>query len=764
MIRVVTKLERKILDYLNRPAYKPLKEKSLSKKLAVTKKTQTQFRAALYRLLDSDRIREGSNGLLRVPAATGFVEGIIKRTSRGTGYCIPHGPAPTEPREGVAPVVQDVYIVAKDMRDAHTGDEVLVRLLKRRRSGGQRCGRIEEVLQRATHTFVGTYFEYSGQGHVQVDGPTFNKPILVGDSGVKNAQPDDKVVIEMFRFPSHCRMGEGVLTRVLGRRGDSGVDIQSIICEFDLPDEFPDDVIEEARFQASRFHESNLDGRLDLTNEIIVTIDPKGARDFDDAISLTRTDQGNWRLGVHIADVSHFVPSDSVLDREALKRGNSVYLPGHVLPMLPELISNGVASLQQEKVRYTKSVFIEFTTDGVPVDTTFANSAIKVTRRFVYEQVLPIIRDPDRSGKRVSVAVRALLADMHQLAMVLRKRRFEAGALELNLPEVTIEFDKDGRVAGAHQVEHGESHQMVEEFMLAANIAVATELDDCGMPFLQRVHDRPTLSKLRAFAEFVSVLGCRLKRIQSRHSLQELLNHAKGEVFEQAVNYALLRSMKQAQYTGMNIGHYALAVEHYCHFTSPIRRYPDLTVHRLIDQIIMRRRRLCGPSQAELTKLGSHCLSTERRADAAERELTKIKLLTFMIDSVGEELEATITGVERFGIFCLGIKIPIEGLVHISWLSEDDNFYYEASTISLIGQRSGRRYRLGDRVRVKVARVDVDRRILDFRIVSNSWPRTSENPKRTKTTVQQKQSRLRRSAPGSRKRSKRKTAEKTGRQ
>ncbi|MGH7202704.1 MAG: ribonuclease R, partial [Planctomycetaceae bacterium] len=589
--------------------------------------------------------------------------------------------------------------------------------LKRRRGGGRRCGRIEEVVLRATSTFVGTYVEEQGQALVRVDGQTFAEPIVVGDPGAKGARPGDKVVIEMVRFPMHYAAGEAVLTEVLGPRGRPGVDTLTVIHEFDLPVEFPEDALEEARAQAERFRETVPEDRLDLTKETIITIDPVDARDFDDAISLTRSKDGHWRLGVHIADVSHFVAPGGALDAEARKRGNSVYLPQRVIPMLPEILSNSLASLQQRKVRYVKSVFIEYTAEGVPVHVRFANAAIKVTKRFAYEQVMPIVREPERHRAQVSAKVRALLSRMHELAMVLRRRRFEAGALELHLPEVKLDFDQEGRINGAHEAEHDESHEIIEEFMLAANVAVATELYDRGLIFLRRVHGEPDLVKMEQFARFADALGYPIRKSQSRRLLQDLINRVKGKPEERAINYAFLRSMKQAEYSPAELGHYALAEDHYCHFTSPIRRYPDLVVHRLFERVAVLHRRARGESELELAKLGKHCSMTERRAEDAERELIKIKLLEFMAGRIGEELTARITGVQAFGVFCQGEEIPVEGMIHISALDPEDFFDHDEAALSLVGRRSGRTYRLGDPVRVSVVHVDVDRRQIEFRLV-----------------------------------------------
>ncbi|MGQ0635296.1 MAG: ribonuclease R [Planctomycetaceae bacterium] len=711
-------LYQKILNALARPDYRPVTAAVLAKDLNVNKKRLKEFRETLAGLLASGQVHETKSGLLRRRAAAGLIEGTIKKTAAGAGFLIPHK------RPGVAPL-PDVYIAPHDLHDAHTGDEVLVQLHGPPAREGRVRGRIVEILQRATRTFVGTYFERDEQGWVQVDGTMINDPVFVGDPGAKGANPGDKVVFEMVRFPSHMRAGEGVLTQVLGPRGQPGVDTLSIIHEFGLPDEFPDDVLQEARTQAQQFDEDDIDGRLDLTGETIVTIDPVDARDFDDAISLTQSPNGHWQLGVHIADVPHFVPLGSALDAEAYRRGTSVYLPDRVLPMLPELLSNSLASLQQGKVRYTRSVLMEFTEEGMPVHTEFANSAIKVTRRFAYEEVMPVINEPERHKARVGAKIRQLLHRMYELAMRLRARRFAMGALELTMPEVKIDFDRQGKVSGAHVVPHDPSHQIIEEFMLAANMAVARALDDREISFMRRVHADPEEVKLRALAEFVTTLGYPLKRYQSRPDLQRLLDQVRGSPHMHAVNYALLRSLKQAQYSPETLGHYALAAEHYCHFTSPIRRYPDLTVHRLIDRLIAGELHRSPEGPVELAAAAEHCSRTERRAEQAERELVKVKLLTYMSGRIGETYDAVITGVADFGFFCQALEVPAEGLVQVTTL-DDDHYYFDQAAHTLVGRRSGRTYRLGDKTRVVVARVDVDRRQLDFRLAASRAGRAVE--------------------------------------
>ncbi|MCS6852611.1 MAG: ribonuclease R [Gemmataceae bacterium] len=704
--------ETLILAELSKRSYQPLKPKALARKLGVPAADYAEFRGAIKRLVREGRAEMGKNHTVRPRQPHGTVAGIFRKVGSGAGYVRPHV------IEGTAP--PEIFIREGHCLDAVTGDEVLVRILRQpTRPDVCPTGEIIRVLERATRQFVGTYFERDGQGFVRVDGTVFSHSIFVGDPGAKGARPDDKVVFEMLRFPTPEDRGEGVITEVLGPRGQPGVDTLSIIRAFDLPDEFPEDALEEARAAAEGFRENDVHGREDFTGETIITIDPADARDFDDAVSLVRDSRSkHWLLGVHIADVAHFAPPGSALDREARKRGNSVYLPQRVLPMFPELISNGVASLQQGRVRYVLSALMDFTAAGQRTGVRFVEGAIRVRRRFTYDEVSAIFAHYDAHGEpppaaRLEPDVLTLLLHMRELGLVLRQRRLKRGALELNMPETELEFDDQGQVCGAHFVKHDISHQIIEEFMLAANEAVAEHLAELDVPFLRRVHPAPEPNKLKAFAEFARILGYKIERETDRFCLQRILNQSADQPEAHAVHYALLRSLKQAAYSPIAEGHYALASEHYCHFTSPIRRYPDLTIHRLLKRWL-RTGRARG-DETELIALGEHCSKTERRADLAERELIKLKLLTFLSTRIGLELEAIVTGVADYGFFAEAEEWPVEGLVHISTLN-DDYYYFDEASHSLIGRRTRRRYRLGDKVRVNVVRVDLQRRQLDFRV------------------------------------------------
>jgi ribonuclease R len=705
-----TDLEKLLLRHVNHPDYRPVKPRVIAKQLVLTKDENREMKKLLKRLVKKGLVFYGANHLVYPPSENvgNRVSGVFQRNPKGFGFVRPSGAShPAQEKS-------DIYVPARHTKDAATGDLVLVRVGRKRGREGRITGEIVKILERETHRFVGTYYEASGVGFVRVDGGVFTSAVAVGDPGAKNVRPDDKVVIEMVRFPAHSHDGEGVIVEVLGPRGEPGVDTLSVIHQFGLPQEFPEDVLDAARTQADAFDESIGQDRRDLSELTVITIDPEDARDFDDAISLERIENGHWQLGVHIADVAHFVRPKTPLDREARERATSVYLPDRVLPMLPEIISNNLASLQPDRVRYAKSVFMEFTPDGTPVTTEYCSAAIKSARRFTYEEVDAFLAHRSRWKKKLTPDVHSLLGRMHALAMILRGRRMDRGAIELAMPEIELDLDADGRVCGAHVEEHTESHQIIEEFMLAANEAVAQLLSDQGLLFLRRIHEPPNPRKMHALTEFVRELGIPCESMESRFEIKRVLAGVQERPEQRAVHYAVLRSMQKAVYSPKVAGHYALASNNYCHFTSPIRRYPDLTVHRLLDALARKRTPVQNIDQ--LYTVAEHCSDREQRAERAERELIKIKLLEYFEQRIGEKMGAVITGIERFGLFVQGLELPADGLVPIHSL-QDDYYVFDAAAHSLTGRKAGNCYRLGDLVEVEVARVDLDDRELDFRLV-----------------------------------------------
>jgi len=706
-------LQTRIISLLAQANYHPLKPKALARKLGVTTGEYENYKTVLKTLIDEGRVEIGKGNAVRQLGAHGTtITGIFRKAQAGFGFVRPN------PDEGHK--FTEVFIPEESIRNATTGDVVQVRLRpsRQRHERGPK-GDIIRILERSTRQFVGTYFTRDGNCYVRVDGSVFSHSVLVGDPSAKGAKPNDKVVIEMVRFPTADERGEAVVTELLGAQGQVGVDVLSVVRALGIPDDFPEDVLEEARQVAARFTDEIPPGREDFTDWLTITIDPVDARDFDDAISLSIDPKSkHWLLGVHIADVSHFAAPGSGLDHEARRRGTSVYLPQHVIPMFPEIISNGLASLQQGKVRYVKSVIMDISPTGQKTEARFANGVIKTRRRFSYEEVSAILakeegQTPDMTPPEIDADVHEMLLRARDLARILHKRRLKRGTLELSMPEIQLEFDDQGKVSGAHFRKHDISHQLVEEFMLSANETVADHLDRKGLYFLRRVHPAPEPTKLKKFADFARILGYKVKTDTDRFSLQRILKESSGKPEMHAVHYALLRSLKQATYSPIKDDHYALASENYCHFTSPIRRYPDLQVHRLLDRLIKRGR--ASTNLDELTALGDHCSKTERRAESAERELVKHKLLVYMNDRLGTDLDAVITGVADYGFFAQAETLPVEGLVHVTTLP-DDYYFFDDVSHSLIGQRTERTFRLGDKVKVTVARVDLQKRQLDFRL------------------------------------------------
>jgi ribonuclease R len=684
-------------------------------------------------------------------SSANLITGRFQRRPSGSGFVRPRIVIGDD-----APV-NDIFIPAHWTRDAASGDTVAVEIIQRHpkddyghstkkrnkknrndhfRADEERSprGRIVEILGRASNRFVGTYHIEYGWGYVQIDGSVFKRMVPIGDATASSAQTGDKIVVEMIKFPTPHNDGEAVIVEVLGAHGVPGLDTLLILRQFNLPDNFNDTTLNAARNEVEKFFKHFPDesvaenefvakklksmNRRDLTNEIIITIDPADAKDFDDAVSLEKLSNGNWRLGVHIADVTYFVSKTSPIDKEATNRATSVYLPDRVIPMLPEVLSNALASLQPNKIRFTKSVFMEYTPDGIRTHVDVCRSAIKSKQRFNYIEVQEFFDNPEKFRKQWLPEIRELLTNLYEIMKMLRKKRFERGSLEMDIPEIKIDLDNDGAVVGAHIYPYHDSNRVIEECMLAANEAVAEFIESKNIPFLRRIHSGPSIRKLRSFTDFIRSLEIADldadDLYQDRFIIQRLLNSVRGTSQEYAVNFSLLRSMQKAVYSPEPEGHYALASKCYCHFTSPIRRYPDLAVHRLLEEILDGKSP--KPELRELVLLGEHCSDREQRAEEAERELVKLKLIDYMSKHLGERIEAIITTVEMFGVFVMGLEIPAEGLIRIEALN-DDVYRFERNAKVLIGQRNGNTLRIGDRLLVEIVRADPDARQIDFRMV-----------------------------------------------
>ena len=513
---------------------------------------------------------------------------------------------------------------------------------------------------------------------------------------------------------------------MLGRSDAPGVDIISIIRNYDLPTEFPKAVMDEAENISPTVEARSMTGRVDLRDKFIVTIDPDDAKDFDDAIDVERLNGKGWRLGVHIADVATYVTPGTALDREARLRGNSVYLPDRVIPMLPERLSNGVCSLKPDVDRLTHSAFIEFDSGGGAVTSTrFARTVIRSAKRLTYKEAYAILQAParDRLGEELHTA--------WELASLLRRKRFAHGSLDLDFPEVKVRLDAQGRPIALERIENDESHQLIEEFMLAANEAVARELKNRSVPTIYRVHEDPDPEKLADYRELILSYDYKVGDLTQRREIQKLLAAIKGKPEEPALKVGLLKSLKRARYLPEPLGHYGLAKTNYLHFTSPIRRYADLIAHRSLAGV--KQTRSSGMDMASLATLAQHISDTERNAAEAEMEAVKMKKLEFFERQLTERnpqvFRAIIMDVKNFGLV---IELPdalLTGLIHVSSL-QGDFYQFDAAQRRLTARRSGKRYSIGDQVQVFVARVDRFKRQIDFALADNVGPRPAKGQKR----------------------------------
>lgn len=704
-------LRQEILRILAAPKYRPLDKMELAKQLGRKSGERMGLNEILRELEHAGEIARIRKNRYVLPSEADLVTGTLSIHQAGYGFLSQEN----------KPGAQDLYISAENTGTAMHGDRVVARITRdekySRAKGSDRAeGRVIRILQRAHDTIVGTLQQSRNFFYVVPDDPRIVHNVYVQPRA--RAKPGDKVVVRLEAWESRHVNPEGEITEVLGAASAPGVDMLSIIRKYHLPTEFPAAVLAEAERIPEIVDPKMFAGREDLRSQFICTIDPDDARDFDDAINVERLTSG-WKLGVHIADVSAYVTPGSQLDREALKRGNSVYLPDRVIPMLPERLSNGVCSLSADVDRLTYSAFIEFDKNGRTKSVRFGRTVIRSAKRLTYRQAYAILQKPpnDQLSERLHVA--------WELASLLRRKRFEQGSLDLDFPEVKVRLDADGKPIAMERIENDESHQLIEEFMLAANEAVARELKNRLIPTIYRVHENPDPEKLMEYRELVLSHGYKAGDLTHRAELQRLLKSFRGKPEEQALKIGLLKSLKRARYATQPLGHFGLAKNNYTHFTSPIRRYADLVVHRsLADQNKSR------TEVGRLTSFAEHISTTERNAAEAEIDAVKLKKLEFFqrqLDARDPQVfRASILEIKNFGLVIELPDILLTGLVHISSLT-DDFYRFEPAQRRLVGRQSRRRFSIGDELRVFVARVDVFKRQVDFALADE---RKKSPPKR----------------------------------
>ena len=709
-------IREKLLALVRAPDYRPRDRDEIARALGLQGRDRVEVRKTLHELEHAGEIVRIRKNRYVLPSEADLVTGKLSIHQAGYGFLVPEKAG--EP---------DIFIAAENTGTAMNGDRVVARISRdvppRRAKvrAGQASqhrseGRVIRILERARDTIVGTLQQSRNFYYVVPDDPRLVHDVYVQVPPrarlPKTPTRDDKVVVRLEAWESRHVNPEGEIIEVLGAATAPGIDMLSIVRKYDLPTAFPKSVLDEANRIPQSVEQKLIQGREDLRDQFIVTIDPDDARDFDDAINVEKIDNtGVWRLGVHIADVSAYVTPDSALDREARRRGNSVYLPDRVIPMLPERLSNGVCSLNPDVDRLTHSVFIEFDKNGRAKNAGFARSVIRSAKRLTYKEAYAILqaRPNGELSRRLHTA--------WELASLLRRKRFEQGSLDLDFPEVKVHVDADGKPTRLERVENDQSHQLIEEFMLAANEAVARELRHRSIATIYRVHEDPDPEKLGEYREFILSFGYKVGDLSHRKEVQRFLASISGKPEEQALKIGLLKSLKRARYAAQPLGHYGLAKANYLHFTSPIRRYADLVVHRALAERNLLRRSKIDIGQIE--SLADHISDTERNAAEAEIESVRLKKLQFFEQQLKERdpqvFRAAIMDVRNYGLV---VELPdalVTGVVHVSTLS-DDFYRFDAAQRRLLGRRTNRRFSVGDEIRVFVARVDTFKRQIDFAI------------------------------------------------
>lgn len=708
--------EQQLLAFMRETAYKPMTYQELEKHFGIA--DAGEFKAFLRLLTQLEQ--EGQILLTRterygVPERMNLLRGRLQAHPKGFAFLITD--EPDHP---------DVYIHANDLKSAMNGDTVLARVTSKSEGGSRLEGEIVRIVKRAVTQVVGLFANHDSFGFVVPDDKRVSKDIFIRQENFKGAVTGQKVVANIIKYPEGRSAAEGEIVEILGHKDDPGVDILSIIRKHGLPESFPDDVMAEAEAAPDSITEEEIaaQGRRDLRDRVIVTIDGEDAKDLDDAVNVELLPNGNWLLGVHIADVSYYVREKSRLDEEAFNRGTSVYLVDRVIPMLPHRLSNGICSLNPQVDRLTMSCEMEFepgTMQRVRYD--IFTSVIKTKERMTYTNVRKIVQDEDPEVTERYADLIDTFKRMRDLALALRSKRIKRGAIDFDFQESKVLVDENGAPVDIVKRERSIAEQMIEEFMLAANETVAEHFHWLKVPFLYRIHEEPDGEKLQHFMQFAANFGHHVRGGKGNaihpRALQTLLDDIRGTKEETVISTMMLRSMKQAKYDAQSLGHFGLAAEFYSHFTSPIRRYPDLMIHRVIREVLENGGALpegrFDALAVRMPEVAQHSSERERVAVDAERDTEKLKKAEFMLDKVGEEFDGIISGVTGFGMF-IELENTVEGLIRLSSMA-DDYYHFHEQHMALVGERTSKVYRIGDEVRIRVARVNMDEHAIDFELV-----------------------------------------------
>jgi ribonuclease R len=702
-------LKDHLLNLMRKSAYRPMTMKDLIRRFDVPAEDRAAFKKLIAQLCEKGD----------VVLVTGKRYGLAQKMNLVTGRLIAHpdgfGFVRAEEAEG-----EDIFIKARGMGSAMHGDLVLARL-DSSATGRSPEGSIVRILKRAHTTVVGRLERFPGYGYVIPADHRLTRDIYISLRNMGDTENNQMVVAEIVTYPSRKRNPEGKIVEVLGTDRDPGVAEEVIVHQHDLPHTFLKKTLQEVSRIPNAVAPRHIKGRLDLRKKLTVTIDGETARDFDDAVSIELSPKSTYLLWVHVADVSHYVAEGSSLDAEAFERGTSVYFPGRVLPMLPEALSNGICSLNPNEDRLAMTVFMECSRQGKVLRHDFFETAIRSHARLTYRQVAQALQDDSEEGLPAVPDLLPALRLMRELALKIQALRRKRGSIDFDLPEAEILLDLRGNITDICRAERNIAHRIIEEFMISANETVAGYFHWLKVPAIYRVHEKPDADKLAAFAEFSSGFGHRFPAPHTIHPkiMGDFLASLHDLPEEKILTQVLLRSMKQAVYSMENSGHFGLASSTYTHFTSPIRRYPDLVVHRLLRELLRRGR--FSPGREEelvqaLPEVAAHSSERERVAVEAEREVVSLKKAEFMEDKTGEVFDGFITGVAPFGFFVEPLDYMVEGLVHVSRL-QDDYYTYQEEQQALVGEHTKKIFRLGDQLKVRLDKVDREKRRIDFVLV-----------------------------------------------
>lgn len=676
------------------------------------KKEKRALEEILHELLEDNKVMQNKRGKYILPDPDKYVKGTLQGHAKGFGFVIPDDNI----------FGTDIFISPADLMGAMDGDKVLVKI--ERKSGNNKSaeGEIIQILERKSQLIVGIYEDSRNFGFVVPDNKKIFRDIYIPKDGGERPKTGDKVVVEITVWPSANRSPEGKIVEVLGHQKDIGIDILSIVREHNLPDDFPSEVKDQLHTVPSFVSEEEIGNRKDLRQNKMVTIDGADAKDLDDAVSIEKSPNGNYKLGVHIADVTHYVGEGSAIDKEAFDRGTSVYLLDRVIPMLPRELSNGICSLNPKVDRLAFSCEMEIDHNGKVVGHEVFKSVINVTERMTYDDVTEILVHDNEELKAKYQDLVEDFKHMEELAKILReKRRLKRGAIDFDFPEAKILLDDQGKPIGVEARERTISHKLIEEFMLVCNETVAEHMFWTQLPFVYRVHEEPKSEKIQALSEFIRTFGYRIHYQDTVHPsvLQKLLEDISGKREEAVISRLTLRSMQQARYYEENLGHFGLSAQYYTHFTSPIRRYPDLIIHRIMGEMLENKLtdKRIEKVEKKIGEIAKQCSQRERRAELAERDVDDLKKCEYMLTKIGEKFEGIISSVTSFGFF-VELENTVEGLVRVQTI-DDDYYIYDETKYRFIGEHTKQIYKLGDPVEIVVHKADMTTRQIDFLLVDN---------------------------------------------